>query len=220
MLPGTGSVLLMSEPKVSEILLTSISWLQDGCWSSSHRVYVSVKKGKHFVERLPVISNWLKLDHERDWESSWLTWHPARRKSSFSFKDPPGDSGVLLLSCPLEMFGDIFTLLTAGVILSFSEWRSVRLLNITQCTVSPTQKQRIFWSKMAIELRLRNLFSLLQKSLDHCADFLPLQSIFLEFCLMKQPALLILPEALLQSECSLYVHQGKKSSGSLNLFLK
>ena len=95
MLPGTGSSHSRVSTKVSRILLTSISWLQDGCWSSSHHVYVSVKKGKHFVEGLPIISNWLKLDHrERDWEWSWLTL-----ASIFSFKDPPGDSGVLLPNC-------------------------------------------------------------------------------------------------------------------------
>lgn len=70
---------------VSRILLVLISWLQNGCYSSSHHVYMTAEK-KAPAENLSFTLNWLQLCHicpvaikEGNWELIWLTLYLAQR---------------------------------------------------------------------------------------------------------------------------------------------
>lgn len=126
--------------------------------------------------------------------------------------------GILVCSSPtatLEMFGDIFYCIDCrGNTVIWRVEVSETVKYHTMYRQPHTTKNYLVQDGNRAETK-KPCSRLLQKSLDHCRDLLPLSQSLSSSALQNSQHYSILPEALLQSESPLYVYQGEKPNVDL-----
>ena len=126
--------------------------------------------------------------------------------------------GILVFSsptAPLEMFGDIFYCFDCRGNTTF-QWVEVSEIVKQNTVYSQPHTTKNFLVQKGNRAEAKKPYSrLLQTPLDHCRDLLLLSQSLSSSALRNSQHYSILPKALLQSECPLYVYQGEKPNVDL-----